>query len=91
MVSDILTTKAHRFVGQGKMLCEVASFSSFRGLPKRLFCDGEVGDGSGVVNAICSRPEVADDVIYCEDAEMLQAYQSVKTRDTQVPRQMPRQ
>ena len=42
---------------------ELASSSSFRDLPKWLFCDGKVGDGSGVMNAICSRPEVADDVI----------------------------
>ena len=27
------------------------------------FCHGEVGDGSGGMNAICSRLEVADDVI----------------------------
>ena len=35
--------------------------SNFRYFPKSSFCDGEVGDGSGGVNAICSRPEVADD------------------------------
>ena len=31
--------------------------------PKRLFCDGEVGVDSCNVNAICSRSEVADEVI----------------------------
>ena len=61
--------KAHQLVGQCETLCEVASCSSFRDFPKLLFCDGEVGDGRGRVNAICSQPEVADDVISCEDAE----------------------
>ena len=42
---------------------KVASSTSFRDFPKRLFCDGEVGDGSGGMNAICSLPEVAGDVI----------------------------
>ena len=32
---------------------------------------GEDGDGSGGMNAICSRPEVADDVISGEDVETL--------------------
>ena len=53
---------------------EVASSSSFRDFPKRLFCDGEVGDGRGGVNKIHSRPEVADDVISCEDAETDREY-----------------
>ena len=56
---------------------EVASSSSFRDFPKRLFCDGEVGDGSGGVNAICRRPEVADDVLSSEDAESFQEYTGV--------------
>ena len=51
---------------------EVASSSSFRDFPKRLFCDGEVSDGIGGVNAIFSRPEVADDVISVEDPETFQ-------------------
>ena len=41
---------------------EGASFSSFRDFLKRSFCDGEVGDGTDGMKAICSRPEVADDV-----------------------------
>ena len=53
---------------------EVASFSSFQDFPKRLFCDGEVGDGSSGMNAICSRPEIAGDVIFCEDAETFHEY-----------------
>ena len=36
---------------------EVASFSSFQDFTKRLFCDGEVGDGSSGVNAIWNQPE----------------------------------
>ena len=66
--------KAHQLVGQCETLCEIASFSSFREFPKRLFCDGEVGEESGGVNAIWCRPEVVDDVISCEDADIFQAY-----------------
>ena len=53
---------------------EVASSSSFRDFPKRLFRGCEVGDGSGGVNTICRRPEVDDDVISVEDAETFQEY-----------------
>ena len=53
---------------------EVASSSSFRDFPKRLFCDGEVGDGSDGMNTICSRPQVAGDVISGEEAETFQEY-----------------
>ena len=46
---------------------EIASSSGFQALPKRSFCDGEVGDGSGGMNDICcSRSEAADDVISSE-------------------------
>ena len=38
------------------------------------FVDGEVGNGSRGVNAICSRPKAADDVISGEDAETFQEY-----------------
>ena len=51
---------------------EVASSSGFRDFPKRLFCDGEVGDGGCGINAICSRPELAGDVISGEDADTFQ-------------------
>ena len=40
-----------------------AVFSTFRDVPKRSFCDSEIGDGSSGMNVICNRPEVADDVI----------------------------
>ena len=43
----------------------VLSSSSFRDFPT--FCDDEGGSGS--TNAICSRPEVADDIIYGESVE----------------------
>ena len=33
------------------------------------FCDGKIGDGSDVMNAICSRPEVAGDKISYEDLD----------------------
>ena len=42
---------------------EGASASTFRDIPKRSFYDGEVCDGIGAMNAIRSRPEVADDAI----------------------------
>ena len=41
---------------------EVASSSSFRDFPKRSFCDSDVSDCSSGMNAICGRPEVADDI-----------------------------
>ena len=49
---------------------KVASFSRFQDCLTRFFCDGEVGlgDGSGGMNAICSRNEEADDVISDEGA-----------------------
>ena len=46
---------------------EGASFSTFRDIPKRSFCDSEIGDGSGGINAICSRPGVAGDIISDND------------------------
>ena len=48
-----------------------ASFSTFRDFPERSFCDGEVSDGSGSINAICSRPEVADDVVSGTDVNYI--------------------
>ena len=48
---------------------EGTKFITFRDLSKRSFCDGEVGDGSGDTNAICSRPEVADNVISGTDVD----------------------
>ena len=46
-----------------------ARFSTFREFPKRSFCDGETGDGSGGMNAICSRPQVDDEVISSRDVD----------------------
>ena len=37
--------------------------------PKIQFCDSEVGDGSGGVNAICSRPDEANDVVSGQDVD----------------------
>ena len=42
---------------------EDASFSTFRDFPRRSFCQGEVDEGKGCMNAICSRAEVPDDAI----------------------------
>ena len=53
---------------------EVPSISTIREFPKRSFCDGDVGDSSGGVNAICSRMEVADDVFSGEGAVTFQEY-----------------
>ena len=46
-----------------------ASFSTFRDIQNRTFCDGEIGNGSGSINAICSRPEVADYLIPCKGVD----------------------
>ena len=48
-----------------------------RKFQKRLFCDGEVGGGSGDVNAICSRPEVDNDAISREDVATFRDYNGV--------------
>ena len=48
---------------------EIASFSSFRDFPKRSFWDGEVGEGSGGMKTIFSRPEAAGHVISGEDVD----------------------
>ena len=49
---------------------EVVSSSSVRDFQKRSFCDDdEVVDGSGGMNASCSQPEVADDIISSEDLD----------------------
>ena len=50
---------------------EVTSSSSFTDFPKRSFCDGGVGNGSSVVNAICSRPDGADDIVSYEEVEIV--------------------
>ena len=42
---------------------EVACSSSFRDNREEIFPNTEVGGGAGGINAICSRPEVTDDVI----------------------------
>ena len=52
---------------------EVASYSSYRDFPKRLFCDGEVCDGNGGVNTICS-PQVVEDVLSGIDVDTFQFY-----------------
>ena len=64
-VNDDVISGQNIKTGQGSAVINVegASFSTFLNIPKRSFCDVEVGDGSGGMNATCSRPEVADDVI----------------------------
>ena len=42
--------------------------------------DGRVGDGSGGMNAICSRPDVADDVISGNDIATFRCYAYVNLR-----------
>ena len=49
---------------------EVASCGSFRDFLQRSFCDGEIGDGSDGINAICSRLEV----ISSEDEDAFLCY-----------------
>ena len=38
------------------------------------FCDDEVSSGNGGANVICSRPEVADDVISDENVDTFLCY-----------------
>ena len=61
---NIKTTQGYAVVN-----FECGSFSTFRDFPKRSFCDAEVGDGSGGMNAICIRWEVADHVISGNDVD----------------------
>ena len=49
--------------GYAVVCFEGVSFSTFLDFPKISFCDGDVDDGSGGVNAICIRPKAADDAI----------------------------
>ena len=51
-----------------------ASSSTFRDLSGRSFCDAEVDDGSGGVNAIYSRPEVTNDVVSGWDVATFRDY-----------------
>ena len=44
------------------------------------FCDSEVGDDSGGMNAICSRPEVADKVVSGTDVDTFRYYACVDLR-----------
>ena len=63
-VDDVISVQNIKTV-QGYMVVnfEGTGFNStLRYFPKRSFSDNEVGDGSGRMNAICSRPEVPDDV-----------------------------
>ena len=54
---------------------EVVSSGSFGDFFQNDFCDGEVGDGNGGMNTICSRPEViGDDAISGEDAGTCRGY-----------------
>ena len=52
---------------------EGASLSTFRNFPKR-FCHGEVDDGRGGMNEICSRPKVPDDAISGAVADTVRCY-----------------
>ena len=56
---------------------EDTGFSTFRDFPESSFWHGEVGAGGDGMNAICIRPEVADDVISDTDADTLRCYASV--------------
>ena len=65
---DLLPTRSRRW-RQFRLKCnyfksyilvnlKAASFSSLKDFPKRSFCDGEVGDGSGGMNVICNLLEL---------------------------------
>ena len=55
---------------------EVASCSNFRGNREKKFPDAEAGGGADYINAICSRPEVVDDVISACNVETFLGYQA---------------
>ena len=42
----------------------------------KTFRDTEIGGGAGGINAICSRPEVVDDVISCYNVETFRDFQA---------------
>ena len=67
VISFQLKCKDYRELQSAKF--KVDSSSSFWDFTERSFCDGEVYDGSVSLTAICSRPEVVDDVISNEDVE----------------------
>ena len=72
---DVISSQDAKIIeGQAAVNFEVAGSSSFQDFHKRKFCDGEVGDSSSGVNAICSWLQVGDDVISGEDVETLQEY-----------------
>ena len=54
--------------------CEVASCSIFRDNREKIFPDAEVGGGANGINAICTRPEVADAVISGYNVETFRDY-----------------
>ena len=53
---------------------EGSIYSSFRDFPKRSLYGGKVCDVSRYVNAICSRPEVVDVVIFIMDVDTFRYY-----------------
>ena len=56
---------------------EVASCSNFQDNREKIFPDAEVGGGAGGINAICSRWEVADNVISGYNVETFLEYHVV--------------
>ena len=51
-----------------------------RKIEKTIFPDAEVGGGAGGINAICNRPEAADDVISGDNVETFRDYYAVNLR-----------
>ena len=47
-------------------------------MEEKIISDAEVADGAGGINAICIRPEVADDVISDYDVETFLDYHIAK-------------
>ena len=56
---------------------EDANIRTFPDFPKRSFCHGEIYDGRGGMNAICSRQAVADDVTSGNDVKTFRCYACV--------------
>ena len=59
---------------------EAASSSSFRDNREVIFPDAEVGGDAGSINAICSRSEIADDVISGYNVETFLDYNATNLR-----------
>ena len=65
---DVISDRNVKTIAGYKALnFKVTSSSIFPDFPKRSFCDGEIGNSNVQMDAICSHPEVAGDVVPGEE------------------------